>query len=680
VKAFALRRFWLINQFTAHEEAFRDWKRDGYQGVKPETYTLIEWLTSTEDDQQARSGTLWPHQWDAFLKVVYCYEILGLKTIGGRSLLLNIVTGGGKTAIMAAVMAWLRIAHDVRRFVIICPNLIVRDRLTTDFEKGKVFRDRDLLPRDASVSPEDFHLTTLGSSGGGSYMNLLSSSVILGNIHQFYSSNKSGESNLAGMMHGDDFAVFNDEAHNSAAEEYETTLRRLEDKTRLRVDLTATPDRADGQTPTSRMIAEYGIADALADCVIKTPVVYQPSISQIELTYTDARTGEKKRFEEIDWDEVDRLGLSATQWVTDDEPMRQQMAIAHKRLQEQEARARGRYQPILFVVAVCKNDAIKAAEVLNKFFRVKTLLVTEDSDEDDRKKAQELGKERNTTKPYKAVVSVLMLREGWDVPEVSTILLLRKFSSKVYGQQVIGRGLRRVRVKGVTNEEPQICSVVDHPKLGHQWLWDLFGVKPKQNVLIDDVFDANVDLPEPPPKQQLIKPQNTIEVPEPDPDFIDDRPFELTGTYEVASPTEDWQSIIDAMVYDDTAVEITRVKIDAVVSKELAGDGFTEYSSAPEVGQGVAVQTSTENLRAAIKERLLEMAEKLTVDAGYATAFNGTVYGVLLQHVRQRFLGNSIGLADRPELLYAWKMMDQVAENFSSVPGLIAGVIEYGPQ
>lgn len=126
------------------------------------------------------------------------------------------------------------------------------------------------------------------------------------------------------------------------------------------------------------MIYEYGVSDALADGIIKTPVVYQPDIKTVQLTYTDAKTGERKSVEEIDWAEVDRLGLSATQWVTDDEPMRQQMAIALRRLEEQERRAKGRYQPILFVIAVCKADAEKAANTLNKFFKVKTLLVTED--------------------------------------------------------------------------------------------------------------------------------------------------------------------------------------------------------------------------------------------------------------------------------------------------------------
>src|SRR5215471_9178452 len=46
--------------------------------------------------------------------------------------------------------------------------------------------------------------------------------------------------------------------------------------------------------------------------------------------------------------------------------------------------------------------------------KIKTLLVTEDSDEADRQRARELGRQKGGSKPYKAVVSVLMLREGWD--------------------------------------------------------------------------------------------------------------------------------------------------------------------------------------------------------------------------------------------------------------------------
>lgn len=671
----------MFNEFAKHEQAFQDWRRDGYPGVCADTYKYIDFLTSPDDDQCPRGGTLWPHQWEGFLRTIYCHEILGKDDIGKHGLLLNVVTGGGKTAIIAALIAWLKLAHSVEKFVLLCPNLIVRDRLEEDFEGGKVFKSRDLLPDWSPSKPSDFILTTLGSDKEGGWAALFSASVILGNIHQFYESNKSGQSNRSALMNGPDFALFNDEAHNSPAEEYENTLRKVEDKIVLRVDTTATPDRADGKTPESEMIFEYGVDDALFDGIIKTPVVYQPDIKTVQLTYTDAKTGEKRSVEEIDWEDVERKGLSATQWVTDDEPMRQQMAIALKRMEEQERRAKGRYHPILFVIAVCKADAIKAEQTLSKYFKVKTLLVTEDSDDKDRQRARELGREQKGATPYRAVVSVLMLREGWDVPEVGVILLLRKFSSKVYGQQVIGRGLRRVRSKGVTPDEPQICSVVDHPKLDHQWLWDIFGSRVRKNVEIDQLFEETEDLPPPPPRQEIVRPEQIIEVPKPDDGFIDDTPFDVGVIAGPPEPIHNWKAVLASFEYDSTAVEITKVGITGVYSKELGGQGWKELHSAPELPNGGAaegVQFSDDQVREALREALLQAGEDLAVCAGYAASFKGVVYSALLYHVREKFLGTSLGLAERSALDHAWKMLPRVRMRMESYPGLVAGVIEYG--
>ncbi|HEX9224556.1 MAG TPA: DEAD/DEAH box helicase family protein [Candidatus Acidoferrales bacterium] len=671
----------MFNRFAQYEDAFRDWRRDGKPGLKAESYKYVEFLTSPDNDECARTGTLWPHQWEAFLRVIYAHEILGKVDIGVDGLLLNIVTGGGKTALIAAIIAWLRIAQDVQKFALLCPNLIVRDRLEDDFDGGKVFKERDLIPDWAHCGPKDFVLTTLGSGKEGGWASLFSSSVILGNIHQFYQSNKSGQSNLSALMNGPEFALFNDEAHNSPATEYDATLRRMREKVILRLDTTATPDRADGKVPESDMIYEYGVTDALADGIIKTPVVYQPDIKTVQLTYTDARTGEKRKVEEIDWDEVDRLGLNATQWVTDDEPMRQQMAIALRRLEEQERRAKGRYQPILFVVAVCKADAQKAEQTLSKYFKVKTLLVTEDSDEADRQKARELGKQQKTANPYKAVVSVLMLREGWDVPEVGVILLLRKFGSKVYGQQVIGRGLRRVRAKGVQPTEPQICAVVDHPKLEHQWLWDMFNAKKRQNVMIEDLFDETEDLPAPPRKQEFDKPELAIDLPPVDPSLADDGEFDLGDVPPPPKPLGNWKETLGALEYDSTAIEITKVGMAGVVGQELGGKGWKTIHSAPEAnGPAQAVpQVSDDAARDAVKEGLLEMAETLTIEAGYAATYKDRVYSALLHHVRERFLdGSSLGLASRLEIEFAWKMLRQVKTKVAATPGLVAGMIEYG--
>lgn len=670
----------MFNEFARYEEDFKAWCQSGYPTDFPITFRYIDFLSDPSNDQAPREGTLWRHQWESFLRVIYSHEVLGKKSIGEHGLLLNVVTGGGKTAVIAAVIAWLRISHGVQKFLLLCPNLIVRDRLEEDFDKGKVFKDRDLLPDWSNARPQDFDLTTLGGGKGSGWASFLGASIVLGNIHQFYVSNTSGQSNISALMNGPDFVLFNDEAHNSPAEEYTATLQRIEKKVLLRVDTTATPDRADGKAPDSNMVYEYDVNDALADGLIATPVVYQPDIKTVELTYTDALTGVTKRVEEIDWEEIDRKGLSATQWVTDDKPMRQQMAIALKRLQEQEMRANGRYQPILFVVAVCKKDAEKAADTLSKVFKIKALLVTEDSPDEDRRKARELGREQKTKNPYKAVVSVLMLREGWDVPEVGIILLLRKFSSRVYGQQVIGRGLRRVRTKGISPDEPQICAVVDHPKLDHDWLWTIFGSKIRKGVTTEQMFDETEDLPPPPPRQEISHPECVIDVPDEIEGLVDEGEFEVPDV-EVAEPIENWEEVLASIEYTRETVEITDQKITSVTGKELAGKGWKAIHSAPDLpptNNDIKVEVTDERMREAIKERVLEIAEELCIKAGYAAGFRGDVYSALMRHIRHKFLDDtSLGLADRRCLDYAWRMLDQVKTKVGTVLGLVGGIIEY---
>lgn len=666
----------MFDSFGRYEDEFTQWKRSGYPGAREGTLEYINHLRDPEDDSQPREGALWPHQWDSFLRVVYAYEIKREELANPKGVLLNIVTGGGKTAIIAALMVWLRLAHDVKKFVILCPNLIVRDRLEEDLQDGKVFVDRSLIPDNSIVTKDDFALTTLGSDRAGGWANLLGASVVLGNIQQFYESHDSGISNLSALMTDSDFALFNDEAHNTAADRWDETLDKLHPKTLLRVDTTATPDRADGQTPESKMICEYLIQDALAERLVKTPVVYQPNIETVELTYRDARTGETRSVEEIDWADVDRRGINATQWVTDDKPMQQQMAIALQRLKEQERRSKSRYQPILFVVAVCKADAEKAAKTLETHFRMKTLLVTEDSTEKERRQASELGRTKRGAAPYKAVVSVLMLREGWDVPEVGVILLLRKFSSPVYGQQVIGRGLRRVRVKGVTVEESQICAVVDHPKLQHKWLWDIFGSTVRENVGIDDTFDENEDLPPPPPRQVMANPDRIIDIPDPSDD--DDGEFDIHIPRPPAEPLRNWRETLDGLTYPSETVEITNQEISGVEGQELGPEGWRMREAPAEYQAGDSVEV---DYAEALREELLAMAERLLEHAGYSVQHKGRLYRILLDHVRTKFLdGASLGLAESHRLESVWRLRVKIEETIRSTPGLIAGIVIYGDE
>ena len=669
------------NAFLPHEDDFALWVEGGFMPSAPETQEYLRFLADPDDERRPKPGGLWPHQWDALLRVIYAREVRR-RDFWDDGVLLNIVTGGGKTALIAATMVWLRLAHHVQRFVILCPNLIVRDRLEADFRGGTVFTERELIPPGAIVTADDFALTTLGGSSAATASDLFGANVVLANIHQFYQSSTTGRQNLWSLLQADQtpFAVFNDEAHNTPAPEYDATLRELHGHAgfRFRLDTTATPDRADGKPVDSRMICEYGIPEALNDRVIAMPVVYQPDIETVELTYTDAVTGETRRVEEIDWDEVERAGLSATQWVTDAKPMSQQISIALNRLEEAKRNARGRYQPILFVVAVCIADANAAKRMLDDQFGLRTLIVTQDEDPQAREDAAAIG----ASGKYDAVVSVAMLREGWDVPEVGVILLLRKFGSRVYGPQVVGRGLRRVRRtrtgEAIDPDEPQICAIVDHPKLDHEWLWELLNARVRDNVGVDQEFDEQAELPEPPPRQELVRPDLVITIPDPIDDGTELDPVTAEPT---PAPARDWREQLALFEYEAETVEITRVDLSGVTGRELGPSGWTRQHTAPdEAGAPTLADLSADELRMYLRERLNVVAEQATVEAGYPALLRRHVYPPLLDHVSERWLGGAeIPFAEESDLRVAASRLPQLERLLATHTDIVSGMIEHHP-
>ena len=664
------------NVFLPYESDFEVWVDSHFLRSEDATQNYLRFLADPEDELRPREGGLWPHQWDALLRVIYSYEVLR-RDFWADGLLLNIVTGGGKTALIAATMVWLRLTYQVQRFLILCPNLIVRDRLETDFKQGKVFTDRDLIPPDAPFSADAFALTTLGGTSSASATDLFGSNVVLANIHQFYSRSKKGQENLWALFGAQStpFAIFNDEAHNSPAPEYDRTLADLRehDGYSFRLDTTATPDRADGKAPDSSMVYEYDIPAALNNGIIAKPVVYQPNIETVELTYTNADTGEQRRVEEIDWDEVDKAGLSATQWVTDSKPMSQQISIAKQRWEEAKRNANGRYHPVLFVVAVCKADARKAHAMLTSEFNLRTLIVTEDEDEQARVEAAAVGQSGK----YDAVVSVAMLREGWDVPEVAVILLLRKLGSKVYGPQIIGRGLRRVRGPGIASDEQQICAVVDHEKLDHAWLWDLLRARVHKDVGIQQEFDELAEAGDPPPRQEIVNPDLIIKIPPP----LDGEPPPLDPVViaRPPRPARDWAALLASLEYDEEGVEITDVTISGVTGQELVAGGWTKHTSAPSgFTPGEMTSLSTDEVREKIRERLRQIGEQVTITAGYSLQMCRYVDRNLREHVEQRFLdGEPLAFAEDAALRRAAARLNEIEKLLTRRTDIIGGMIEY---
>jgi len=268
-----------------------------------------------------------------------------------------------------------------------------------------------------------------------------------------------------------------------------------------------------------------------------------------------------------------------------------------------------------------------------------------------------------------------MLREGWDVPAVSVILLLRKFSSKVYGQQVVGRGLRRnVRDKDIG----EICAIVDHGKLQHDWLWEMVGAKINKDIDQGTLF-GDEDLPPPRKPQLLVHPENVIEIPEAaeeeEADFAKDLDeFELEeGDY------PDWQKILDSFEYG-AEVEIERVEYDAVEARRPDDPEFIELIDAPR-GTGKVPpgeDGSQEELAEKLTHNVRDIAAYLLAEDGIGSQELGYLYGVLIAHVRKKLLeGASPATASVEALKRAIRLRTTMQHHIKDKRGLVSSIIKY---
>ncbi len=666
-------------KLTDFGDDFELWKKD-FHGVKDETRRFLENLTD-----QKKEVKLWRHQLDATLRVIYSYEILGK-----NNLLLNIVTGGGKTAIIGACVAWLKMCQKLDKFLILVPNLIVRDRLQRDFlvtdgEKS-VFQKFDFFPKEFKHLENELnaHIMEEGASPQG----ILDSGVILGNIHQLYEANTSGKRNLDWFLNKvGNFAIFNDEAHNTPAEEYTKVLRMLTHKTIFRLDTTATPERADAKPLDSEMIMEYGIAQALDDGIIKSVVVYQPDAKIVELTYTNKITGEKKKVTELDKEFKEaEANVKSFQWIMDAEPMKKQISIALKRFDEQKRRSKERYKPILFIVTMGIEEGKRVRDVFNKDFnlgRDKVLLVTEDTADEQvgyksdgepitaREAATNLGKLGSS---FEVVISVMMLREGWDVPEVSVILLLRKFCSQVYGQQVIGRGLRKI-IRNI--DEREILAVVDHPKLQHDWLWRKVGASGVRTVDTEDIL-GDEDIPITPKIQRLTRPENLIEITSPEYETkIDfDAMLKKIPKKEIS---KNWKQILDSVKYDKDKWVISKTRIEQIRKLYVDKERRMEILSGEDIDvkdEEEKEKLSKEELEELFKEQIVEMSSNLLLEYGFGGLKKGELYNVIIDHIKLKlFNGKTLSETNKEEIEMVLENLEEIRKNFTQpiVEGILGG-------
>ena len=464
--------------------------------------TFIERIVGGEDF----SKPLYRHQTEAILRVIYCGEKLN-----DWDVLLDIVTGGGKTVIMAALISYFWQVRNNEKFLVLTPNTIVRERVKDDFEVRSpmyAYRDFPFFFNSYSRVPE--RLTCKVLREGTDATSVRDANIIVANIHQMYEGRQSLEMLLSDSVVSH-LVIFNDEAHNASAREYREVLKLLKVKTAARIDLTATPYRLDREDlDTYPPIYEYHVQEAINDRVVKQVVVTKPDIESVKLQYEEwdeqdqvVRTLDA---EEMPWEEIEaqlKRG-GAVRFVTAEKARRQQLQIAQscidyqlKQVPRDLEQKTPLWHPLLLVVALSQKDAQKIYEtLLKKPFKYEAeelLLAHSKQDERENKKAFLLGRKSadglsrddkvlwQETRKVKVIIAVSMLREGWDVRNISGICLFRKFTYQmkgdrtytVYGPQIIGRGLRRIRPPN----EPDYLFTIDHPAFNHGWLWELLAAQ-----------------------------------------------------------------------------------------------------------------------------------------------------------------------------------------------------------
>ncbi|MCK4326817.1 DEAD/DEAH box helicase family protein, partial [bacterium] len=522
-----------------------------------------------------------------------------------------------------------------------------------------------------------------------------SASIILGNVHQIYEGKVSLEiiqKNLGNIV------IFNDEAHNSKAENYNEVLNKLKPQRIFRLDTTATPDRLDGLHPDSEKILEYGIKKAMQDRIIKRIVVCKPDIEKVKLTYKDTETGKEIKAEEVPWEEIEHRKIRPTRFITSEKPMRQQIAIAKQCLDYQKKTValddvgKPKMKPLIFIVAISIADAKNIAKVLESEFKLKTLLVTNESEDSEKEEAMTINRHLKDCK-YDAIVSVLMLREGWDVKNISVILLFRKFCYKlneytgekysVYGQQVIGRGLRRIDPQN--KDEWEQCLVVDHPILKHDWLWEMLDADRYEGALNpDEVIDIR-KIPE--PKEFGIevidhKPEDVKDIMDTIQDIIDGIPEPLKEALKVI---HEWQEYLDNYQYQMEQIDIEQT-IREIKKRKLAS-GFNEQEIFDEFKIDVQqvnkfTDFETEQLKEMISNELgFICRDSLKEYDRNPDKRQDIIYKVLTDHIKKRFLlGNDLfTVEDKKVLKKLWFAMTEIREVFLD-PALTEGILKNPPE
>lgn len=480
-------------------KAVKTWRDKNYDGASATSKSLLNWWFKSEHIINHSDGnqSLFKYyfaQREAVETVIYLNDIVKVKDKydlmrfdasgvvsasmfpeSWRRYVIKMATGSGKTKVLSLLIAWSYF-HKLyeedsdlsRNFLLIAPNIIVLDRLRTDFDGLKIFFSDPVLPDDGYEDQNwksDFNLNLHIQDEVN--ITQKTGNLFLTNIHRVYESqesvssyadedttnyflgdkpvNKTNESkvDLSTIVREiDELAIFNDEAHHvhdermawfKSVEDIHNKLKLKGSSLSLQIDVTATPKHNNGAIFV-QTVSDYPLVEAIHQDVVKHPVL-PDSASRAKLQENQSSKF-TERYKEY-------LHLGYLEW--------RKVYEEHKKIKK----------AVMFIMTDDTKNCDEVSEYLQANypeFKDSVLTIhTKDNGEisesttgKSKEVLEKLRKDSNEIdtwdSPYKAIVSVLMLKEGWDVKNVTIIVGLRAYSSKanILPEQTLGRGLRRM--------------------------------------------------------------------------------------------------------------------------------------------------------------------------------------------------------------------------------------------
>jgi len=487
----------LVNKIR---KGVRDWREQGYPNISDVTQSLLNYWFKTE---HPNGFQYYFAQRESVESIIYLYEhelirnnsellkydstALMVDSMFDETwlrLVIKQATGTGKTKVLSLLIAWCYFHKEFnenselsQNFLLLAPNTIVLDRLKVDIEGLRVFNEDPVLPPNSyagrswnfypKVHIQD-NIGTLSKSGN----------IFLTNIQRFVTRREKVDENQMKYFLGnepvtkttnnkilvrdvvnniEDIVVFNDEAHHihekklawfKTIESVNNSLVQKSSKLSLQLDVSATPKDQKGNI-FPHTISDYPLIEAIAQQVVKTPIL--PDEASRGKLKENISTKFSERWREF-------IDLGVTVWEQDYEK--------HKKLDK---------KALLFIMVDDTQNSDDVKEYLENTYPLlkggtfvihtnREGMIDEGTSGKSKKDLEELRKLSNQVDSehnnIKAIVSVLMLKEGWDVKNVTTVVGLRPFvaTSNILPEQALGRGLRRMYFGQDVTEELNVVG------------------------------------------------------------------------------------------------------------------------------------------------------------------------------------------------------------------------------